>query len=241
MYEFGSANDVGTASGYAKNTVVLKVDGDLEINSNVTLTSVKSSGGYGGPKGMIIYCTGTITNNGTISMTARGGKAVGENVYLWRNENESYEYIPAVGGAGGVSVKSNSADGVAGLVGIRRSLGGGGSGANASGGGVGSGYGNGGSGSTATSYSGGTGGGGCINTGTPGDDGGANGGAGGYRKKLSRTTIYRWRSWKSRRKCELWNKRSEWNRRAFGDSWKIFRRNRISNINWFEWRSECSL
>ena len=30
---------------------------------------------FGGPKGMIVYCTGTLINNGTISMTARGAKA----------------------------------------------------------------------------------------------------------------------------------------------------------------------
>ena len=75
-YEFGSEEDVGTSGGYAKNTVVFKVVGNLEIQSGVTVTSVANSEGYGGPKGMIIYCTGTLTNNGTISMTARGGKAV---------------------------------------------------------------------------------------------------------------------------------------------------------------------
>ena len=45
---------------------------------------------------MMIYCTGTLTNNGTISMTARGAKASGQNVYLWQNLNGEYEYIPAV-------------------------------------------------------------------------------------------------------------------------------------------------
>ena len=98
IYEFGSERDVGTAgdTGYAKNTVVLKVNGNLTINEGVTLTSVKSSQNFGGPKGMVIYCTGTIINNGRISMTARGGKAVGENVYLWKNEDGSYEYVPAI-------------------------------------------------------------------------------------------------------------------------------------------------
>ena len=137
VYEFGSTNDVGTnasgTAGYAKNTVVLKVDGDIEILPNVTLTSMKSASGYGGPKGMIVYCTGTITNNGTISMTARGAKAIGENVYLWKNkEDHSYEYVPAVGGNGGTSVgpwgAAESHAGVAGSGGVLRGTGGGGSG-----------------------------------------------------------------------------------------------------------------
>ena len=57
IYEFGSTNDVATASSYAQNTVVLKVEGNLTINEGVTLTAVKSAGGYGGPKGMFVYCT----------------------------------------------------------------------------------------------------------------------------------------------------------------------------------------
>ena len=81
--------------------MVLKVEGNLTINENVILTSVKSRSGYGGPKGMVVYCTGRLTNNGTISMTRRGAKAVGENVFLWKNANNTYEYVPATGGAGG--------------------------------------------------------------------------------------------------------------------------------------------
>ena len=75
---------------------MLKIDGDLTVNSGITLTACKSDNGYGGPKGMLIYCTGTLTNNGTISMTARGAKAGGQNVYLWQNKNGEYEYIPAI-------------------------------------------------------------------------------------------------------------------------------------------------
>lgn len=131
VYEFGSANDVGTASGYAKNTVVLKVEGNLTINENVTLTSVKSSGGYGGPKGMVVYCTGTLTNNGTISMTKRGAKALGENVFLWKNANGTYEYIPTTGAAAGVT-RGNGGSGAGygepGKNGTARATGGGGGG-----------------------------------------------------------------------------------------------------------------
>lgn len=110
-YEFGNAEqDVGTENGYASNMVVLKVNGNLTINENVVLTACKSAAGYGGPKGMMIFCTGTLTNNGTISMTARGAKAIGENVFLWENENGSFEYVPAVGGTGGSAVLASSSN-----------------------------------------------------------------------------------------------------------------------------------
>ena len=153
-YEFGHNKDVGTESANATNTVVLKVEGNLTINENVTLTSVKSGNGYGGPKGMVVYCTGEIINNGTISMTARGGKAEGENVYLWQNENGSFEYIPATGGTGGVNPGAGR-NGLTGNAGTNRALGGGGSGSNYWPGGGGSG--SSGVGGTATSYSGGPG------------------------------------------------------------------------------------
>ena len=55
---------------------------------------------------MIVYCTGTLINNGTISMTARGAKAEGQNVYLFKNLDGSFEYVPAVGGAGGVGKRA---------------------------------------------------------------------------------------------------------------------------------------
>lgn len=101
VYEFGSLDDVATASEYAKNTVVLKIEGNLTIEGGVTLTTVKSPNGYGGPKGLIIYCTGELINNGTITMTGRGAKAVGQNIYLLENDNGSFEVVPASGGAGG--------------------------------------------------------------------------------------------------------------------------------------------
>lgn len=102
VYEFGDkTTDVATQNENAKKMVILRVIGNLTINEGVVLTACKSDEGYGGPKGMLIYCTGKIINNGTISMTARGAKAEGENVYLWQNEDESFEYIPAIGAVGG--------------------------------------------------------------------------------------------------------------------------------------------
>ena len=106
IYEFGDKDtDVATKTEDAKNMVIIKVNGNLIINENITLTACKSTDGYGGPKGILIYCTGSITNKGTISMTARGARANGEDVYLWQNSDKSYEYIPAVG-ANGAEPKS---------------------------------------------------------------------------------------------------------------------------------------
>ena len=179
IYEFGSEGDVGTASGNAQNTVVLKVEGNLTINENVTLTSVKSSSGYGGPKGLVVYCTGTLTNNGTITMTARGGKATGENVYLWRNANGSYEYVPSSGGAGAAGVQKAYGPGIAGTNATGRATGGGGSGGTNYPGGGSSGVS--GAGGTGTSYSGGAGGGATYTCGRGhiGESGSSAGGAGG--------------------------------------------------------------
>lgn len=148
----GTEADVATASEYAKNMVVLKVNGNLTIDEGVTLTAYASKDGYGGPKGMTIYCTGTITNNGTVNMTARGAKAVGQNVYLWKNTDESYEYVPEDGSEGN---------------GVDRATG---KGAKGSGGG--------GEGAIGTSYSGGAGGGGKRLSGTA-EKGSPNGGKGG--------------------------------------------------------------
>lgn len=150
---FGTEKDVATSSEYAKNMIVIKVNGDLTIEDGVTLTAYASKNGYGGPKGMTIYCTGTITNNGTISMTARGAKAEGQNVYLWKNMDNSYEFVPKVGAAGGNSVVGGVTNGIAGQNATNRQTGGGGSGAArhfAGDAGVS------GSGTNGTSYSGGT-------------------------------------------------------------------------------------
>lgn len=149
---FGTEEDVATASEYAKNMIVLKVNGDLTIDEGTTLTAYASKDGYGGPKGMTIYCTGTLTNNGTIDMTARGAKAVGQNVYLWKNTDGSYEYVPEDGSEGN---------------GVDRATG---KGAKGSGGG--------GEGAIGTSYSGGAGGGGKRLSGTA-EKGSPNGGKGG--------------------------------------------------------------
>ena len=179
---YGSARDVATASEYAKSMVILKVNGDLTINSGVTLTAHGTQ--YGGPKGMLVYTTGTLTNNGTISMTARGAKAEGQNVYLWKNQdstNAEYEFVPAVGAGGASGVKApykKAKSGAIGKTGLNRQTGGGGSGLSG-----GDDYYSG-SGSAGTSYSGGTGGGmqeGHFEAG----NGEINGGRGGFAKSVN--------------------------------------------------------
>lgn len=105
VYEFGNKEaDVATETENARNMVVLKVNGNLTIDEGVILTACKNDDGYGGPKGFMVYSTGTLTNKGTISMTARGAKAEGENVFLWGNLDGSYEYVPETGATGGTSV-----------------------------------------------------------------------------------------------------------------------------------------
>lgn len=187
IYEFGNENDVATENDYAKNTVVLKVDGDLIIDKDVTLTAVKSVDGHGGPKGLIIYCTGTLTNKGTISMTARGAKAKGEDVILWKDMKGNYEIVPAKGANGGDGYTTGSKEviitGKTGKNGVERQTGGGGSagGKHGDGAGYASIY----RGGIGTSYSGGTGS-GAINencgvgptTGCPASDEGGQGGIG---------------------------------------------------------------
>ena len=164
---FGDAYDVGTKDTYAQNMVIVKVNGDLEIDSGVTVSPYYTE--YGGPKGFTLYVTGKLTNKGTVD-NSHGAKAVGQNVYLWKNTDGSYEYVPKVGGAGGGLSANAYKPGNSGTAGTGRQTGGGGSGAN--------GYFKSGSGSAGTSYSGGTGGGsGYFDI--EGKDGNANGGAGG--------------------------------------------------------------
>ncbi len=153
---FGDAKDVATSEDYAQNMVIVKVNGDLEIDSGVTVAPYYDAT-YGGPKGFTLYVTGKLTNNGTID-NSHGAKAEGQNVYLWKNTDGSYEYVPAEGAVG------NSVAGVGRMTGS---------------GGRGSAYGGSpGSGGPGTSYSGGPGGGASHHGGA--SSGAAFGGAGGY-------------------------------------------------------------
>ena len=141
--------------------LVVKYHKDLIVDEGITLTA-KRVDELTYKKGMYICVLGDILNRGNISMTARGTyNQEGENVYLWKNIDNTYEYVPAAGGMGGAGIKSGYNQwltGKPGENGTLRATGGGGSG----------GTGNGdnspttisGSGSQGTSYSGGSGGGG---------------------------------------------------------------------------------
>ena len=166
-----SLGDVSTT----RKTLIVRFNGDLLIEEGVTVTATNvSSLTY--KKGMYIEVKGKLTNRGTITMTARGTyNQAGENIYLFKNSDGTYEYIPAVGGAGAIGVRTTS-HGIAGIDGTSRQTGGGGSGSSLRSATKG------GNGSAGTSYSGGSGGGGAASAADSGITGGnaaGNGGAGG--------------------------------------------------------------
>lgn len=178
-----SANVTLGDSSTNKRMLIVKYNGNLTINSGITVTANTVSG-LTYKKGMFLYVAGNLTNNGIITMTARGTYSLaGENVYLWKNANSSYEYVPAVGGAGGAAVSLTNAPsvskaGIAGITGSNRATGGGGSGGvfnNVSGTSVS------GAGGAGTAYSGGAGGGATTSRGVTwyGNAGSSIGGAGG--------------------------------------------------------------
>lgn len=108
----GTVWTCGTTGDIGKNTVVLKVEGNLTIEEGKTLTTVTESND--GPKGMLIYCKGELVNKGTINMSGRGSSANGQNVYLYKNNNDSFEYIPKVGSIGGDGFTGTTGSAVAG-------------------------------------------------------------------------------------------------------------------------------
>ena len=186
---YGNASDAGTASANAKNMVLVKVIGNLKINSGVTVTSYGTA--YGGTKGLLLYVTGNLENNGAITMTARGAKAAGQNVYLWKNADTSqrgeYEFVPKVGASGGRAVSftgyNSGRAGATGGNGTSRQTGGGASGAVRTDSTTSTAIS--GRGGNGTSYSGGAGGGatrngtsGSFSGGQGSDTGGAGGNAG---------------------------------------------------------------
>lgn len=102
---YGDENDVANNNSNAKNMVIVKVKGNLTINEGVTVGPYYSDNG--GPKGFFLYCEETLTNNGIIQNNY-GAKAEGENVYLWKNKNGTYEYVPALGVTGGNRVSAGN-------------------------------------------------------------------------------------------------------------------------------------
>ena len=127
---FGDENDIATSSTDAVNMVMVIVNGNLTVGENATVGPYYTI--YGGPKGFSLIVNGTLINNGNINNN-HGAKATGENVYLWKNTDDTYEYVPAVGATGGAKVSITSGSGTvkngnAGSDGTNRSTGGGGTG-----------------------------------------------------------------------------------------------------------------
>lgn len=166
--------NLGTAEGITINgektqaMAVLKCDGNLTINGKVTTSTYSETlngvtGNVTKVKGLFIYCSGTLTNNGTITQTARGTyETEGEDIYLWSNKSSYENYtVPKIGAPGGnnVGAWASTVNGHKGIDGGNRQSGGGGSGAAYSSSSSTPAYS--GSGSTGTSYSGGGGGGGA--------------------------------------------------------------------------------
>ena len=105
--------------------LILKYNKNLNVDSDKLITAQTRK------KGMFIYVAGELTNNGNVSMTARGAKAEGQNVYLWKHDNGVYEYVTKNGAKGGEAVNSkngSTVNGNKGRNGSVRKTGGGGSG-----------------------------------------------------------------------------------------------------------------
>ena len=106
---------------------IVRYEENLIINEGVVLTPQVRK------KGFLVFVGGTLYNNGTISMTGKGAAAEGQDVLLYKNADNDYEYVPAVGGTGGssltISGNSKSLTGRTGNIGERRSTAGGGTGA----------------------------------------------------------------------------------------------------------------
>ena len=104
-------------------------EGDLTIDDGVVLTPQVRK------KGFMVYVKGTLNNNGIISMTGKGAASEGQDVLLFKNGEDDYEYVPKDGGVGGASVVATkdgrATNGSIGKVGTRRSTAGGGSGGTA--------------------------------------------------------------------------------------------------------------
>lgn len=160
---FGDDNDIGTSTEYAKNMIIVKIEGNLTIHEGVTVEPYYTS--YGGPKGFLLYVSGTLINNGIINNN-HGAYAEGQKIYLWENKDGSFEEVPAVGALGGDTftttdyARSAGNKGYDGSTISLRATGGGGNGSSSNP------SRNGtiiiGMGGTGTSYSGGSGVGGCY-------------------------------------------------------------------------------
>lgn len=156
--------------------LAVRVRGNLTIDATKTLTAAARK------LGLLIFCDGDVTVNGTLSMTARGANhsATGSNltafdIMLYEVSAAADNILPAAGGSGAAS-PGNNLNGITGSAGANGGTGGGGSGGVRESTSKPSG-----SGAAGTGYSGGPGGGGIgydANGVTSGADRGGAGGIG---------------------------------------------------------------
>ncbi len=157
---------------------------DLTIDNGATVTPAARC------KGLVVYATGNVTINGTLTMTRRGAAAAGDDCSLQlfspyvldaNNRVINTFAIPAAGANGATALTASSGGSVTGVSGAAGTNG------QTGGGGAGAAYGGGGSvvagnGAAGTSYSGGSAGSGANQSGNNGEAGAANGGKGGDSK-----------------------------------------------------------
>lgn len=94
--------------------LIVKYHKNLTIDKGVTVTATNVNN-LTYKKGMYLCVLGELKNNGTISMTARGTyNQAGENVYLWKNTDQTFEYVPA-NGASGLAAKRPYTQGTGGV------------------------------------------------------------------------------------------------------------------------------
>lgn len=163
--------------------LAVRVRGNLTIDATKTLTTAARK------LGLLIFCDGDVTVNGTLSMTARGANhsATGSNLtafdtMLYEVSTAADNIWPAAGGAGGTSISGSGASiGNVGTAGANGATGGGGSGGA---GGKTPTYLVSGAGATGSGYSGGPGGGGyrdstgnCVGSAGSGTTSGGAGGS----------------------------------------------------------------
>lgn len=187
-YDFNILKGSRTVSSYSNSdwftsssdkSAFIVVRGDLTINSGVTFTPSSRK------LFTVLFVTGNLTIDGTISMTTRGANHVAFSANDIRLVDGTYSgvvnpSVPASGGSGGeaITAVNGNTNGVAGTNGSNGSCGGGGAGgARANLTGITA---TAGSGSQGTSFGGGTGGGGVWSRVTQqAFDGALNGGPGG--------------------------------------------------------------
>lgn len=111
--EIGTAEGITIDEKQTQAMAVLKCDGNLIINGTLSTStySETSPSGVKGEvtkiKGLFVYCSGELTNNGIISQTARGThETEGENVYLWSKDSCYDGYFVPASGASGVAMST---------------------------------------------------------------------------------------------------------------------------------------